>query len=99
MHGFTSSVHASTAKTRTRTHTHTNTHTHTHTRARARNCTCTAGQELAQEREPQVRDGFLVGLQTRCGKNFIILDSRRVLAPALKVLGPKHISNPDFAPF
>ena len=33
------------------------------------------------------------------GVNFFILDSRRVLAPAPKVLGPKHISNPDFAPF
>ena len=32
-------------------------------------------------------------------KNCFILDSRRVLAPAPKVLGPKHISNPDFAPF
>ena len=28
-----------------------------------------------------------------------MLDSRRVLAPAPKVLGPKHISNPDVAPF
>ena len=36
-------------------------------------------------------------LQTQCGVNFFILDSRRVLAPAPKVLGPKHISNPDFA--
>ena len=33
------------------------------------------------------------------GVNCFILDSRRVLAPAPKVLGPKHISNPDFAPF
>ena len=39
------------------------------------------------------------GLQTHCGVNFFILDSRLVLAPAPKVLGPKHISNPDFAPF
>ena len=38
-------------------------------------------------------------LQTQCGVNFFIPDSRRVLAPAPKVLGPKHISNPDFAPF
>ena len=38
------------------------------------------------------------GLRTQCGVNFFILDSRRVLAPAPKVLGPKHISNPDFAP-
>ena len=37
--------------------------------------------------------------QTQCGVNCFILDSRRVLAPAPKVLGPKHISNPDFAPF
>ena len=36
---------------------------------------------------------------TQCGVNCFILDSRRVLAPAPKVLGPKHISNPDFAPF
>ena len=28
-----------------------------------------------------------------------MLDSRRVLAPAPKVLGPKHISNSDVAPF
>ena len=41
----------------------------------------------------------LPGLQTQCGVNSFILDSRRVLAPAPKVLGPKHISNPDFAPF
>ena len=40
-----------------------------------------------------------VALQAQCGVNFFILDSRRVLAPAPKVLGPKHISNPDFAPF
>ena len=33
--------------------------------------------------------------QTQCGVNCFILDSRRVLAPAPKVLGP----NPDFAPF
>ena len=37
-------------------------------------------------------------LQTQCGVNFFILDSRRVLAPAPKALEPKHISNPDFAP-
>ena len=37
--------------------------------------------------------------QTQCGVNCFILDSRRVLAPAPKVLGPKHISNPDFVPF
>ena len=36
-----------------------------------------------------------VGLQIQCGVNFFILDSTRVLAPAPKVLGPKHISNPD----
>ena len=41
----------------------------------------------------------VLGLQTQCGVNFFILDLRRVLAPAPKVLGPKHISNPDFAPF
>ena len=29
----------------------------------------------------------------------LFLDSRRVVAPAPKVLGPKHISNLDFAPF
>ena len=34
-----------------------------------------------------------------CYIHFFILDSRRVLAPVPKVLGPKHISNPDFAPF
>ena len=34
-----------------------------------------------------------------CGVNCCILDSRRVLGSAPKVLGPKHISNPDFAPF
>ena len=28
-----------------------------------------------------------------------MLDSRRVLAPSPKVLGPKHISHPDVAPF
>ena len=39
------------------------------------------------------------GLQTQCGVKSFILDSRRVLAPAPKVLRPKHISNPDFAPF
>ena len=39
-----------------------------------------------------------INCNTLCGANFFILDSRRVLAPA-KVLGPKHISNPDFAPF
>ena len=38
-------------------------------------------------------------LQIQCGVNFFILDSRRVLAPAPKVLGPKHVSYPDFAPF
>ena len=38
-------------------------------------------------------------LQTQCGVNCFILDSRRVLAPAPKVLRPKHISNPDFPPF
>ena len=43
--------------------------------------------------------GLKAGLQTQCGVNSFILDSRRVLAPAPKVLGPKHISNPDFAPF
>ena len=32
-------------------------------------------------------------------ENLFILDSRRVLAPKPKGLGPKHISNPDFAPF
>ena len=37
--------------------------------------------------------------QTQCGVNCFILDSRRVLAPAPKVLGPKHISNSDFVPF
>ena len=31
-------------------------------------------------------------------KTSFMLDSRRVLAPAPKVLGPKHISNPDVAP-
>ena len=46
-----------------------------------------------------VRRQWLLGLQTQCGVNFFILDLRRVLAPAPKVLGPKHISNPDFAPF
>ena len=40
---------------------------------------------------------FLLG--EHAGVNFFILDSRRVLAPAPKVPGPKHISNPDFAPF
>ena len=40
-----------------------------------------------------------LSLQTQCGINYFILDSRCVLAPAPKVLGPKHISNPDFAPF
>ena len=37
-------------------------------------------------------------VQTQCGANFFILDSRRVLAPATKVPGPKHISIPDFVP-
>ena len=37
--------------------------------------------------------------QTQCRANCFILDSRRVLAPASKVLGPKQISNPDFVPF
>ena len=51
-----------------------------------------------------IRDVEIHGLklqvrQTQCGVNCFILDSRRVLAPAPKVLGPKHISNPDFAPF
>ena len=32
------------------------------------------------------------GLQMQCGVNFFIPDPRRVLAPAPKVLGPKHIS-------
>ena len=45
--------------------------------------------------EAHVHDG---GLQTPCGVHSFILHSRRVLAPAPKVLGPKHISNPDFAP-
>ena len=36
---------------------------------------------------------------TVCGVNFFIMDSRRVIAPEPKVLGPKYISNPDFAPF
>ena len=44
--------------------------------------------------------GETVGyLKMQCGVNFFILDSTRVLAQAPKVLGPKHISNPDFAPF
>ena len=38
-------------------------------------------------------------LQTQCGVNCFIMDSRRVLAPAPKVPGPKHIFNPYFAPF
>ena len=41
------------------------------------------------------------GLQTQCGVNFFILDTRRVLAPAPtqhpRCWGQKHVSNPDFA--
>ena len=35
----------------------------------------------------------------KLGLNFFMLDSRRVLPPASKVLGATHISNLDVAPF
>ena len=57
--------------------------------------------------KPQVRDAKVVPRPRRrwpvnqmgFTKHFFILDSRRVFPPAPKVLGAKHFSNPDVAPF
>ena len=40
-------------------------------------------------------DDVAVACKYNLGINFFILDLRRVLAPASKVLGAKHISNLD----
>ena len=57
-------------------------------------------EALAMKLEAHAAAGHIIDEEScECGVISFILDSRRVLAPAPKVLGPKHISNPDFPPF